>query len=349
MVLVDSMENGDSERKVLMERRTPSDRKVYFLLYLIYRSGKISQDSLLEILGVTKRVLKKYKNELNKVLEEFSKNELGYEDSYLEIVDEKSDGKSYFFLSGFHEGNLDENIQKVISAFSAKNFLESLNITYIKENIKEIFDKLIASLKYKSYYKTFLNNLDRIFCYHPYAPKDYKAREDIVNTILNAIVNQKVLKCQYSPLIESGNKSKNDFLLKPYSIVFHLNALYLIGEDEHHKIKTYAVDRFVCVRMTSEKFHYPEVAKYNPKNYLNDFIGIIGDGERATYELIFSDNKPLQKSLMERRWFANQSFEKLSDGRLKMCFTTCNSIEVQRWIQSFGEDVEVIRPKQKES
>lgn len=343
------MKNSDYERKILMERKTPSDRKVYFLLYLIYRSGLISQDSLLRALGVTKRVLKKYKNELNKVLEEFSKNVLGYEDSCLEIVDERREGENYFFLSGFPKSNADENIKKVISAFSAKNFLESLNITYIKENINEIFDKLIASLKYKSYYKSFLNNLDRIFYYHPYAPKDYKAREDIVNEILNAIAYQKVLKCQYSPLLESEIKSKIEFLLKPYSIVFHQNALYLIGEDENQKIKTYAIDRFVRAKMTSEKFHYPEIAKYHPKNYLNDFIGIMGEGERANFELIFSNNKPLQRSLMERKWFANQSFEHLPDGRLRMRFTTCNSIEVQRWIKSFGNDVEVIKPKQMDS
>ncbi|MCX7957827.1 MAG: WYL domain-containing protein [Deltaproteobacteria bacterium] len=334
--------------KIEKERRTPTERILYLLLYLLYYSKKIKKRELLRVLGISARNLKSYRSRLNDFLRDFSENVLDIKDNCLKIIEEKDQGESYLFLSDLPQGSVDENIEKVISVFYAKAILSSLNITKIKENISDICSRLIGGLKYKFLYRTFLNNIDRIFYYHPYAPKNYKMHEDIINEIIKAIYNQKVIECRYSPLHDTERKSRTSFKLKPYSLVYFQSALYLLGEDEDGKIKTYSIDRFVSVKMTSNKYHYPDISKYHPKNYLNEFVGIIGEGDRVNFEIIFSADRPLQRNITERRWFLNQSFENLPDGRLKMSFTTCKTVEVKRWLLGFGKDVEIIKPSKEE-
>jgi len=325
--------------------------KPTLLLVWLIAHRRLSKRDILENLGIKPRTLKKYIIELNKLLrsgkielfnkEKSDKNNDDKEEEVKPVIKEVKYGdKKYLELIDFNTGYAMDCINEVVMLYIFQSIFSTLQIKYFDSIGKNLFQNRLNSLKGKFDIKSQLDNLNILLYYHPYAPKDYSSKEDIIKTIVDCIISRKKMECKYLPLY-SDKQSTTSFLLKPYTLVIHQNALYLLGEDENGNIKTYSVDRFISVKRKGDEYYYP--SDYNPKNYLNDYIGIIGSSERFKFEIIFKNNPMLHKVLTERSWFRNQFFEKLPDGRLKMTFNSCDSIELQRWIYSWGRDIDSFR------
>jgi len=322
--------------------------KPALLLVWLIKHRKLLKKDILTNLGIKPRTLKKYVIELNKLLRsgkieiydvkkrdeiDGNGNENGIRPSIKEV---KNDRITYLELVDFKGEYALDYINEIVMLHLLKSIFSHMKIKYYHHITTSIYDNLLNSLKSKVDIKLQLNELNNLFYYHPYAPKDYSSSEDIVRTIIQCILNRRKMEVKYQPL-SSRTDNPEPFILKPYSLVVHQNVLYLLGEDENNNIKTYSIDRFKSVRKLSEEFH--RRPNFNPSMHLNDYIGIIGDGERCKFEIIFRDNPALHKILRERMWFRDQSFEMMPDGRLKMTFTSCKSIELDRWINSWGEDI----------
>lgn len=260
-----------------------------------------------------------------------------------------------------------DNLDKIISFHLAKTVLNRVLPDNLKTELSETFNNLVNSIKYKKDCAGILNNFDKIFYFFWYAPKKTDISQNL-QVIIDGIIKKRVLKCKYFGLnyeqsytseqkqgadnnVDTNKPGSNNhpytFELKPLSIIFNQGVLYLLAKSTGRKkqeIRTFAIDRFKSIKLTgiSFKFNYD---KFDPSKYLNKNIGIITTKKKKSFELIFSKDKILQRTLQEREWFEEQRFEELSDGSLKMKFVAYPTIEVQRWIRSYGKDVKLIEPK----
>lgn len=351
------LSDDEIDRRENQEKTTPSSRLLYLFLLLLKNSGEIKKKELIKELGITNRTFKKYRSFIN----EFLKEKKFFHEDKLNLDKEKSkdngpiriikkDEEEYVVLNPFEKIDAVNEYNSIISIFFAKSILQTLNIKELNEKINKIYTLFLTAIIRKSDIRSFLNNLNRIFYYHPYAPKDYTDKTEIINNIIQGIFHKKKIKCEYSPLVINNYQEKimKKYILEPYSIVCHMNALYLIARCEDSKIRMFAIDRFESVSHIGDSYKYPNLFEYEPKNFLNAFIGVIGEGEKRNFEIIFKNNPALKKTIKERKWFENQVFKEIPDGRLRMSFTTPISIELLRWINSWGDDIEHITPSIKE-
>ncbi|MCX7957810.1 MAG: WYL domain-containing protein, partial [Deltaproteobacteria bacterium] len=237
-----------------------------------------------------------------------------------------------------------DNIENILRLYFYKRFFENFRIKSIRTDVDREYENFINSLKYKKEVESFIRNIDKIFYFFWYAPKTERYNENILQNIVKGILFKKILSIKYCGL---GYNKSYETMVKPLSIIYYGGLLYLLGlgaTRRHRGIRTFAIDRIENVSTTGKNFGF-NYDRYDPEKHINKYIGIMTSKNKSRFEIIFSNDPVLKKLIMERKWFENQKFTELSDGRLSMRFTAYPTIEVKRWILSYGKDAEVVKPK----
>jgi proteasome accessory factor B len=129
--------------------------------------------------------------------------------------------------------------------------------------------------------------------------------------------------------------------LQPWHLCCVDNQWYVIGHDIDRKEKrTFAVTRMSSVKLTKRTFVRPR--EFSIKDHLGGAFGIFAGTGDHRIRLRF-DGWAV-KIVRERFWHESQKFFERRDGALEMELHLSSLEEVQRWILSFGDRVEVLRP-----
>jgi proteasome accessory factor B len=129
--------------------------------------------------------------------------------------------------------------------------------------------------------------------------------------------------------------------LQPWHLCCVDNQWYVIGHDIDRKAKrTFAVARMSAVRLTRRAFQRPR--DFSIKDHLGGAFGIFAGSGDHRIRLRF-DGWAV-KIVRERFWHESQKFFEGKNGTLEMELHLSSLEEVQRWILSFGERVEVLQP-----
>jgi predicted DNA-binding transcriptional regulator YafY len=139
---------------------------------------------------------------------------------------------------------------------------------------------------------------------------------------------------------ERSSRTVRPFLIEP-SLQTH--ALYLIGWDEDRDaMRTFKIERIRDVRITPRSFQPPEGASL--ERDLRRGWDIIADQPPTDIILKFSPS--VADRVLETTWHPLQETERTADGSLLWRSTVSGVIEIRLWILSWGEDVEVLAPKE---
>lgn len=346
------------DRTIKTKKKAKDPRSIIFaniLIKLLWeRDSKIYVNDLKEEYNLSDRTIRGYFKDLQEIIFTVSRRLK----NNLNLLKARDDIRgNYWYLA---EGSITtpsiyfdqkENIKirnkaldyinKILVLYLADRFFERFKAENLRKEADNIYQDLIDSLRYKCDIQDFLNNLNKIFYFLPFAPKEYDPK--ILQCIIDGIVNKKVLKIEYFGL---DYTSPNLVSIKPLSIVYFDGLLYLLGmgaERKYKAIRTFAIDRITKIGYTGRIFQF-KYDSFNPEDHINKYIGIIKRGHKKRFELVFKNDMALKRLIRERKWFENQIFEELEDGRLKMRFTTYPTEEVKKWILSFGRDVKVLKP-----
>ncbi|MBL4849421.1 MAG: WYL domain-containing protein [Planctomycetes bacterium] len=185
-------------------------------------------------------------------------------------------------------------------------------------------------------------DLDRVLYFVPSAPKDYSAQGEVLEALLQALVDHHPIRLSYEALDGEANHHE----LEPLTLALHRGGLHLFARyPGKERIYNYVVDRMLEVEVHEEHFVYPP--DYQPEQVLHHSFGIFVEyppRETHEVELLFVDKAWLKRDLLERTWHPSQHFAEQEDGRLLMTFRVGSLIEVSRWVLSFGDEVEVLKP-----
>ncbi len=175
---------------------------------------------------------------------------------YFQVV---TDGKPKLRLPASRKP-LESTAYQLVSLYFTLTILKFLDGTVLEEGIEDLWEKFSKSVP--AYERADLGTLDRTFYAIPYAPKDYRGLNHLLNPIVQGLLREYRLQIEYA----SGLVHE----VEPYTLVAYRGGLYLIGKTHvNDRIITLAVERMRKVDLLAadgggfQKFAYP--ATFRPE------------------------------------------------------------------------------------
>ncbi len=180
------------------------------------------------------------------------------------------------------------------------------------------------------------------FVYVPFGPKDYRASEDTLDTIIQACVYRRPLMLRYRTA--SGWTYRCHF--EPWTVVLYRDALFVHGPQRGTGpaggLRLLAVDRIQEAELIrGEQFEVPR--DYDPDDHFAGQLGLWqDDAEPERVRIAFT--AAVAPSAKERRWPGQLGWSDAQDGRSILELTIPITPEVLTWVLTWGDQAEVLEP-----
>lgn len=165
--------------------------------------------------------------------------------------------------------------------------------------------------------------------------------QDTLHTLVEAWINQRMVKVRYQTL---GEKTAKERYIDPYFIepAATGHSSYVVGYCHLAKeIRVFKIERIKSVEITDRLCLVPP--DFDANLYLSSGWGIVSGGEAEVIKLRFA---PQVAPIMEEAiYHPSQVTEKQDDGSLLMTLHVMNTYELCSWILSWGDQVEVLEPR----
>jgi len=164
---------------------------------------------------------------------------------------------------------------------------------------------------------------------------------EILDTVYEAVLTNKMLNIEYQASKDSEIK---EYEVNPLGLVFRDASIYMVSTLwKYEDIKQLVLHRI-------KKATISEKTKRSPKGFnLDEYI----DSGEFGYKL---NEKPIKLSVLFDRFTANhlietrvsedQIIKEHTDGRVLLTATVMDTYELRWWLMGFGDDAEIVSPKQ---
>ncbi|HIJ81680.1 MAG TPA: WYL domain-containing transcriptional regulator [Desulfuromonadales bacterium] len=209
--------------------------------------------------------------------------------------------------------------------------------TDIERNIESAYTKLDAFMP-----EGLARNLEKVktlFVASSKFAKDYRDKQDIIETITDAIFRQQTCLVGYHSFHDDKMKG---FKIDPLKFFERDGGLYLfVRTTKYGDIRVLAVERINSLTMTEATFSQPE--NFDPDTLLENAFSIVYD-EPVEVKIHFS--KEVARYIKERRWSKEQIITEQTDGSIILDLKTSGWMDVKKWLLSFGAEAELLEPEQ---
>ena len=151
----------------------------------------------------------------------------------------------------------------------------------------------------------------------------------------------KVLSFQYKGLNDQRALRRT---VQPWHVAWVNGGWYLFGYDEKKKAeRTFLLGRMNHVERLEQSFERP--AGFSLGGRLRGSFGVFGAGREREQKVRLRFDPFAAQLVRERTWHESQQLEEGLNGEVTMELSLSSLEEVERWILSWGEHVEVLQPK----
>jgi len=307
--------------------------KILKAVEILARPGGATMDELREGLDVDRRTAYRLRDtleELNFPIFEDTSNLDGrkrfrFDDSYLKK------------LPNLHIPDLNLSLAEVIALYFIRGNARMYKGTDIEQNIEAAFAKLDAFMPDRMAEQ--VDKVKTLFTVSTKFTKDYSDKQDIIDTLTDAVFRRLTCTVQYHSFHDDQTKQ---FRIDPLSFFERDGGLYLFTRTtDYGHIRVLAVERIIGLDLSSEIFSPPD--QFDPEALLEKAFGIVyGD----PFELKLGITADTARYVKERRWATEQTIIEQPDGSIIFSIKTSGWFEVKRWILSFGSQVEVLEPQE---
>ena len=169
--------------------------------------------------------------------------------------------------------------------------------------------------------------------------KDYSGKDDIIDSLTEAILQQKTCLVDYHSFYDDKTKG---FKIDPLCFFERNGGLYLfVRTTSFDHIRMMAVERIGKLTPLDRIFVAPE--GFDPDSLLEEAFDLVYD-DPVTVKIHFSSDQA--RYITERTWAKEQSANLLEDGSVRLEMKTSGWLDVKKWVLSFGNGAEVIEPIQ---
>lgn len=226
-----------------------------------------------------------------------------------------------------------------LSEIAALYFLKSSTSLYQGTEIQDEIDKAFVKLDQfmPDEFGEKIGGISGAFVASRHFAKDYSDKEEILDTLVTAIANQKTCLVTYHAF---GVDKVKKYRIAPLQIFEHQGGLYLFSQIVRFgDIRMQAIERIQNLEMENETFEKPE--DFDAETLLNSAFGLTYD-DPISLKIWFSSDQA--RYVKERRWSNDQSFVDQDDGSTILEMKTSGRYEVKRWLLSFGAEAKILEP-----
>jgi len=232
------------------------------------------------------------------------------------------------------------NINLNLSEIAALYFLKSSTGLYRGTEIQEEIDKAFVKLDQfmPDEFGEKISGIAGAFVANQRFEKDYSEKEEILDTLVSAITNQRTCLVTYHAF---GQNKVKKYRIAPLQIFEHHGGLYAFSQIvKYGDIRMQAIDRIQDLEIEEETFERPE--DFDAEKELNNAFGLISD-DPIEVKIWFSANRA--RYIKERNWAPDQKYVDQEDGSTILEMKTSGWYEVKMWILSYGRDARLIEPE----
>lgn len=171
---------------------------------------------------------------------------------------------------------------------------------------------------------------------------DYSSKSDLIDTIFLGCEERRQVTITYQSL---KVETPETYTIHPYHMVQHKGSVYLVGYSlKSQAVRLWKLDRLKAAMVTEDRFEMP--SNFVSEAWLHRTFGVYpAEGtEPITVRIRFDST--VARYVEESRWHDSQRLEPRADGSLLVEFTLFETIELKRWVLSFGRHAEVLKPKE---
>jgi predicted DNA-binding transcriptional regulator YafY len=230
---------------------------------------------------------------------------------------------------------LESTAYQALSFYFALSVFQFLEGTILKEGVQDLWERFRRTLPAGQQGR--LADFAKKFYSIPYAMKDYRGCDDVLDVVVRCLVHQHTMRVEYAGLW-SGQQTQ-DF--DPYTLAMYRGGLYLIGRSHQQKKIVYlAIERIRKAERLAAHFEYPK--GYSPQKHTEGTFGIVdGPEERVEILILDPDTTAL---LSSRRLHPTQKFESRGDGTTLLSMKVRGTRELKNWILGLGPHAKVLAP-----
>ncbi len=295
------------------------------IIRLIEARYGITVGELVEETGVDRRTIYR---DLNAICE------AGYP-----LVSEKRNGsKVYRFLTRFKDvPPISFTLQELMTLSFLRSQLDFLKGTPFQEDMVSVFRKINSGLPPR--YAAHMERIAGVSTPLLQGRRDYEKASDTLKTLREALLYQYSLKLEYKT---GGNGKQSKYLVDPYTLVSYKGGLYLLGFAHNRQaLRTFAVERISGAEMSRERFEIPE--DFNSAEHFSSAFGIV---EEKAMPVRMKFSPRVAHAVRDRVWHPSQKVEKKEDGSVIIAFEAGGLMEIVSWVLSYGDNVEVLGPRE---
>ena len=232
---------------------------------------------------------------------------------------------------------LSATVFQYASAWAAVTHLAGPHGSLLSDAARDLVDRAEEALPDRL--RHLVDRVPTAFCTVPFAPKDYRAHEDTLDTVISAVLRQRRLRLEYVNL--AGRASK--LQVEPYTLVMYRESLYLLGRPVGGKrLLTFAIDRIQQVEERRDKtFELP--SDFSPSEAFANSLGLWRtDDPPQRVRLRFAAS--VVDAIAERRWTGFAGLERSPNGSAILSLDLPTTPELKTWLLGWGASVQVLAP-----
>jgi predicted DNA-binding transcriptional regulator YafY len=233
-------------------------------------------------------------------------------------------------------GELRLSRSELIALFFIRGYSRLYRGTALEDDINAAFDKICISLSPQLAAQ--LKRVQSLFIPSVKFAKDYSGKEEIIDALVEAILQQRTCVIRYHSFSDDHVKQ---FSVDPLHFFEHSGGLYLFANaTDFGDIRILAVERIDDVEIGDTHFVHPET--FDPGKWMEESFTIFGDDPFET-RIRFSADQA--KYIKERTWAKEQKIVDHEDGSIVLEMATSGRWDVMRWVLGFGSQAEVLEPQ----
>ena len=172
---------------------------------------------------------------------------------------------------------------------------------------------------------------------------DQPDRQKVISSLLEAIYKFQVCNLTYCRPNADPKTYRN---MEPYQLIEFDGGLYCFfhlpwAETGNNRILMLAIERIKDLSPTGEMFEKANEVTEEIEDKKTRAFRIEDDGNLINVKLKFNKNAAFY--VMERVWHSSEIKTEHKNGTVTLEFTATGRQEIERWIRSWGDDVEVVK------
>lgn len=253
------------------------------------------------------------------------------------LYDDRVDGRKVWRLVEGYKQKLTQSftVSELSALYFGRNMMGFLGGAPFAEDLESAFEKIKEALPAKSL--PYLARIQDLFAARPDPAKDYSKKQDVIASLIDAILHQRQVQIDYYSF---NSKRTKTYHVDPYRLVYYRGGLYAYARAaEYDEVRTFAVERIGRLQVLESTFEIPP--DFNASEYAKGGFGIAG-GRPQPVEVAF--DREMAAYIRERVWHESQTLSDGPNGAVTLKMNVAVGWELKSWIKGFLPHVKVVQP-----